>query len=345
MTTTQRDSISSPAEGLIIHNTTTHAINLYNGSSWGAVGGSTGANPSASVGLSAVNGSATTFMRSDGAPALSQSIAPTWTGQHIWSVSNAAAVAIGPNGNTNPVLRVVTNVASQADGISISGGAAGAGTTIAALSSGSNSSIIATPKGTGDFQLIGGSSKFVAPAVLNTGGLFFAGDLTTGYSWRTAGTLAMLSGASEKLRVSNTAIGLFNASLDVNNANSTQISTSFSTELLTLSTGSTSTVTSGNLAPANSVIDAILIRVNTAITTAANFSVKVTGGSNFVQIGTATSSLSTLTSGTTYVLVPSSLTDHYNASATTLTVTTNANPGAGALRIFVVYRSLTPPAS
>jgi hypothetical protein len=50
-----------------------------------AVGGViSGANPSASVGLSAVNGSAGTYLRSDGAPALSQSIAPTWTGAHTW---------------------------------------------------------------------------------------------------------------------------------------------------------------------------------------------------------------------------------------------------------------------
>jgi hypothetical protein len=44
--------------------------------------GSTGANPTASVGLATVNGSAVTFMRSDAAPPLSQSIAPTWTGTH-----------------------------------------------------------------------------------------------------------------------------------------------------------------------------------------------------------------------------------------------------------------------
>ena len=43
------------------------------------------ANPSASVGLSAVNGSATTAMRSDGAPALSQAIAPTWTAPHFFA--------------------------------------------------------------------------------------------------------------------------------------------------------------------------------------------------------------------------------------------------------------------
>ncbi len=42
------------------------------------------ANPSASVILTAVNGSATTAMRSDAAPPLSQAIAPTWTAQHIY---------------------------------------------------------------------------------------------------------------------------------------------------------------------------------------------------------------------------------------------------------------------
>src|SRR5947209_1188250 len=45
----------------------------------------TAANPTASIGLTAVNGSAATFMRSDGAPALSQSIAPTWTGVHTFT--------------------------------------------------------------------------------------------------------------------------------------------------------------------------------------------------------------------------------------------------------------------
>lgn len=37
MTTTQRDAIASPAEGMVIHNTTTHVLNFYNGTTWGAV--------------------------------------------------------------------------------------------------------------------------------------------------------------------------------------------------------------------------------------------------------------------------------------------------------------------
>lgn len=45
-----------------------------------------GGNPSVSVGLTAANGSATTYIRSDGAPALSQAIVPTWTGLHTFSI-------------------------------------------------------------------------------------------------------------------------------------------------------------------------------------------------------------------------------------------------------------------
>lgn len=48
----------------------------------GSDGSGSPANPTATIGLSAVNGVATTYIRSDGAPALDQSIAPTWTGTH-----------------------------------------------------------------------------------------------------------------------------------------------------------------------------------------------------------------------------------------------------------------------
>ncbi len=43
-------------------------------------------NPLATVGLTTDNGSATTFMRSDAAPALSQAIIPTWTGLHTFNL-------------------------------------------------------------------------------------------------------------------------------------------------------------------------------------------------------------------------------------------------------------------
>jgi hypothetical protein len=48
------------------------------------------ANPTASVGLAAVNGTAVTAMRSDGAPALDQTITPTWTNLHTWTNATRA---------------------------------------------------------------------------------------------------------------------------------------------------------------------------------------------------------------------------------------------------------------
>lgn len=48
-------------------------------------------NPSATIGLTATNGAATTAMRSDAAPALSQSITPTWTGAHVWNTGTTPA--------------------------------------------------------------------------------------------------------------------------------------------------------------------------------------------------------------------------------------------------------------
>lgn len=42
------------------------------------------ANPTAEVGLTAVNGTATTAMRSDAAPPLDQAISPTWSGNHTF---------------------------------------------------------------------------------------------------------------------------------------------------------------------------------------------------------------------------------------------------------------------
>lgn len=51
-----------------------------------------GANPSASAGMSAVNGTATTFMASDSAPAISAAITPSWSGTHTFTNTTASFV-------------------------------------------------------------------------------------------------------------------------------------------------------------------------------------------------------------------------------------------------------------
>lgn len=70
-----------------------------------ALGVSSAADPSGTIGLSAVNGVATTFLRSDGAPALSQSIVPTWTGQHTFTEDILLATTKGI-ASTNVALQL-----------------------------------------------------------------------------------------------------------------------------------------------------------------------------------------------------------------------------------------------
>jgi hypothetical protein len=60
-----------------------------------------GANPTGSVGLAAVNGVATTFLRSDGAPALSQNISPTWTGNHVFAPTSGIPLLAKTNSGAN----------------------------------------------------------------------------------------------------------------------------------------------------------------------------------------------------------------------------------------------------
>lgn len=69
----------------------------------GISGGGSVANPSATIGLVAVNGSASSAIRSDGAPALSQTIVPTWTGTHTFSGTGTSA-----NFTTNVGISSVT---------------------------------------------------------------------------------------------------------------------------------------------------------------------------------------------------------------------------------------------
>lgn len=63
--------------------------------------GVTFANPSANIGMAAINGVAATAMRSDAAPAIDPAIAPTWTGVHIFAATGGLGVRIQATNNTN----------------------------------------------------------------------------------------------------------------------------------------------------------------------------------------------------------------------------------------------------
>lgn len=71
-------------------------------------------NPTASVGLAAVNGSASTYMRSDGAPALSQAIVPTWSGVHTFSAKSVFSAGFDLNSAAPSYTFTNTSVATDA---------------------------------------------------------------------------------------------------------------------------------------------------------------------------------------------------------------------------------------
>ena len=170
----------------------------------------------------------------------------------------------------------------------------------------------------------------------------FAGDTDTGISWRTDNTFSFVSYRSEMCRVGPTQIDTY-VPLVQNYPYGANSMITHSTELLTLSTSGATTSTTGNLAVAGTRILAILYRVTTTITTATDFAIKVAGGTDFVTIGTATAAQTGLIAGSTGVLVPAAYGDQYNATAAKLTVTTTGTPGAGVIRLFVIYERMTPP--
>lgn len=91
-------------------------------------GGASPGNPTGTIGLTAVNGSAATFMRSDGHPALSQAIIPTWTALHTFSggvalngipIATGSAYILMHSGQADSLVKELT----IGSGLAISGGA------------------------------------------------------------------------------------------------------------------------------------------------------------------------------------------------------------------------------
>lgn len=136
------------------------------------------ANPSATIGLTAVNGTATTAMTSDSAPALSQSIVPTWTGLHtfngklvIGAPVSGVPVTVGANDNATAIL---VNDASSVNGVAAltienSGVVRGQIGTGAAVQTGAALGDLCLVANTGTLRLGNGST--IAVSLSNAGNL------------------------------------------------------------------------------------------------------------------------------------------------------------------------------
>lgn len=117
-----------------------------------------------------------------------------------------------------------------------------------------------------------------------------------------------------------------------------------STELLTLSTSGTTTDTSANLLPANSIIEAVVARVTTTITTATNWKL-----GDPTTAGRFTAADAVMTANETQVglvhIDQVGAAGPRQTAAAKVRVTTTGTPGAGAIRITVFYRQFVAPTS
>lgn len=99
-----------------------------------------------------------------------------------------------------------------------------------------------------------------------------------------------------------------------------------------------STNTGLNCLPAGAVIDAVVYRITTTITTATSFTIGDSGSATR-YCGTQ----STLTAGTTGTCVAAGY--YFNSGALPIKITPSTAPGAGALRLIVYYHTWTAPTS
>lgn len=68
-------------------------------------------------------------------------------------VASTTALAVGANGTTNPVLLVDSGTASVATGVEVTGAAAGAGVSVAAISSGTDEDLFLDGKAAGEVEI------------------------------------------------------------------------------------------------------------------------------------------------------------------------------------------------
>lgn len=88
--------------------------------------------------------------------------------------SSANALAVGPNGTTNPTLKVNSSTASAAGGLSITGAADAVGVAVAAIGSNTNEPLTLDAKGSGTVSIAtsstGGSIARIKVATVAVGG-------------------------------------------------------------------------------------------------------------------------------------------------------------------------------
>lgn len=108
-------------------------------------------------GSGGAKGTATTGILVDGSNNVS-GVGTLASGTHTITSTSAAALTVGANGATNPVLTAHASATSVVTGVEVRGAASGAGAFITATSSASAEALTVSSKSTGALTLIGGGN-------------------------------------------------------------------------------------------------------------------------------------------------------------------------------------------
>lgn len=203
--------------------------------------------------------------------------------------------------------------------------------------------VASTSSTTGTWVVTGGvgiSGALYTDDVISTSGTITTSNATAATS-TTAGSIVTAGG------VAAAKDSFFGGLIEQITANGSASIIQSASELLTLSTSGTTTDTSANLLPANSLILAVTADVTTTITTATDWKLgDPTTASRFSAAN------STMTAGATAIgilqwsgAVTTLAAGPSQPSAAKVRVTTTGTPGAGAIRITVWYMQFVAPTS
>lgn len=186
---------------------------------------------------------------------------------------------------------------------------------------------------------------------LNVLGLITAANTTASYrvmafGSRVSSSDATFSGQEVGEQVVRSANSSCNASFLLS-ANGAQVVPYQDSELITLATGAATTDSVGNLLHANSLIDSVVCRVTTTITTSVTWQI-----SDPTTAGRFSATSAVMTAGATIVGIKQWNPDGAaaangpgQAADAKLRLTMNANPGAGVVRCTVFGRTFIAPTS
>jgi hypothetical protein len=289
------------------------------------------ANPSASIGLAVVNGSATTAMRSDAAPALDVSITPTWTGAHIWSALgtfnlglNASGASINLNASSNFTTNINTGTSTGA--VNIASGATGGNVvTIGNLVSTTG---ILERVGTGNYNLNG-----VGASTYSIGSSTVGGTISIG---GTAQTGAITLGSSSASQTLNLGTGTGISTVNIANGtagNTVSIANGTNTVAQTINIGAGTNAANNtiNIGSGTNTVGATAVNIGTNTNLANTTNIEGGNGATAITLTPQTtgSILIGAPAGTGSITVGSS-TATQNVNIGTGTGTANVNIATGA---------------